>query len=366
MTVLHYVGYDDDRGGIVSVVRALSAEKRFQCILGVNTGFVQRRVPPLETLELPTIPGEAINLRTLWRARAIARTVHAWLRADPKRIFHGHSRAGLLVALWLVRGGERRVVVSVHCHGRQKWFYRWAARQLDRRLYWLTPEMRRYYGVGGEGWYQCIPTCVAPKLIKNPSGAHFNAENNVLVLGGAGALVPWKGWHWVIDALAQLPAAIRERFRFIHFGSAPAEPGAAAYAEALRRKVETRGVAHLVEWRGEQPSTEALWPQLDCLVIPSENEPFSAVMLEALWAGVPVLRADSGGAVNVIVSGENGWLFRTGDAADLARALRALVETDALRRLHIDRSRIERFSASVVAEQWAAVYAQCIQTAVTK
>ena len=35
-----------------------------------------------------------------------------------------------MVALWLARAGERRVVVSVHCYGRQRWFYRWAARQL--------------------------------------------------------------------------------------------------------------------------------------------------------------------------------------------------------------------------------------------
>ena len=130
--VLHYLGYDDDRGGIVSVIRALASTDRFACVLGVNPGFAQARAPALATLELPAIAGETISISTFLRARRVARAVRVWLAEDPARVFHGHSRAGLVVACWLARWGERRVVASVHCYGRQRWFYRWAARQLGR------------------------------------------------------------------------------------------------------------------------------------------------------------------------------------------------------------------------------------------
>ncbi|HVU36380.1 MAG TPA: hypothetical protein VHE61_23280, partial [Opitutaceae bacterium] len=146
VTVLHYVGADDDRGGIISVIRGLSAAGPNPATLGVNEGFIQRRTPPLATLELPRIAGEKISLPTLWRARVVAQSVTDWLAGEESRVFHGHSRAGLLVAYWLRRSGERHVVVSVHCYGRQRWFYRWAARYFGEQIYWLTPEMKRSYG----------------------------------------------------------------------------------------------------------------------------------------------------------------------------------------------------------------------------
>src|SRR5687767_10141925 len=68
-TVLHYLGSDDDRGGIVSIVRALVPYDAFRCVLGVNRGCRQERQPPLPTLELPRLKGESIGVQTWWRAR---------------------------------------------------------------------------------------------------------------------------------------------------------------------------------------------------------------------------------------------------------------------------------------------------------
>jgi glycosyltransferase involved in cell wall biosynthesis len=356
-TVLHYVGYDDDRGGIVSVIRALAGTQEFPCILGVNTGFVPSRELGLPVMELPRLEGETIGLRNLWRARAVARVVQAWLQADASRVFHGHSRAGLLVALWLNRWGERRVIVSVHCYGRQRWFYRWAIRLLGDRLFWLTPAMRSYYGASGRDGAQCIPSCTTFPETTQARARVF--DGTTIRLGGVGALLRWKGWHLVIKALAALPTEIRQQFHFAHIGSGLGDSG--VYAQELTNQVEAAGLCDAVEWRGEQPSADALLSEIDCLVLPSENEPFSLAMLEALHAGVPVLRADSGGAVNVIEPGRNGWLFQSGDYADLASVLRSLVETDALSKIQIDREGLRRFSAPVVARQWAAVYARVLE-----
>lgn len=354
-TVLHYTSADDDRGGVMSVVRALASAGRFNSVLGVNAGFTQRRTPPLATLELPKMDGEVISPFTVWRARAVAREVQAWLRTDAKRIFHGHSRVGLLVALWLERWGERRVVMSVHCFGRQRWFYRWAARRLAGRLYWLSPAMKRHYAVGEASWAQCIPSC----LPAGPASkeARVRESSALLRLGGIGSLVAWKGWHLVIDALAKLPASVRARTTFRHIGS----PGKAVeqqrYAEALRATTISRGLADSVLWLGEQPSSAALLAEIDCLVVPSDHEPFSMATLEALAAGVPVLAADSGGPVDLLSPGKDGWFFRTGDAADLARAIMALVETDALACAQVPADAVRQFTAPVVTARWAEVYA---------
>jgi glycosyltransferase involved in cell wall biosynthesis len=357
--VLHYLGYDRDRGGIVSVVRALAGAGRFECVLGLNRNARQLRQPALPAAEVSPVAGEILNVRTFWRARAVAREAHAWLDAAPGRVFHGHSRAGLAVALWLARQGEARAVVSVHCYGRQRWFYRWAAGRLRDRLFWLSPAMKEYYGVaGGEAWAQCIPECVPAPVL--PRASRIPATDGALRLGGIGALVPWKRWHLVLEALALMPATVREKWRFRHIGGTDGSPVAERYSVQVQARTKELGLDDCVEWLGEQPSADGMLGETDCLVVASYHEPFSVAMLEALQAGVPVLAADSGGARDVIVPMGNGWLFRSGDARDLSRMLTMLVESDALARVRIDPSELTRFSAETVAGQWAEVYARLL------
>ena len=62
------------------------------------------------------------------------------------------------------------------------------------------------------------------------------------------------------------------------------------------------------------------------MAVPSlwyENTPFS--VLEALHVDIPVLASDLGGISEIVHDGENGRLFRAGDAEALAAVLRELV-----------------------------------------
>lgn len=356
--VLHYVGYDDDRGGIVSVVRTLAAMGAFGCELGVNRGFVQRRDPPLRTLGFTALPGETLDPGSLWRARIVAREVRGWLAADPARVFHGHSRAGLAVALWLARMGEKRVVASVHGYGRRRWFYRWAARRLGDRLFWLSPAMKQYYRVAtpDDPWAQCIPGCVALPRFQPPRRPR--AEPDTIRVGGIGALVSWKCWHLVLEALRAMPTLSRAKVRFLHLGAPDATAPSQRYAAALRAQTVALRLDNFVEWRGGRATAEDFLREIDVLVVPALHEPLSVAMLEALAAGVPVLASNSGGARDVVVRSQNGWLFRPGDVPDLARMLMMLAESDALRHVASEPGEDWRFAAPVVAEQWAQVYAR--------
>jgi glycosyltransferase involved in cell wall biosynthesis len=352
--VLHYIGYNSDRGGIVSIVRALSNESGFSSVLGVNRGFCQLRKPPLPTIEFSVLDGEHLGLATLWRARRVAREVHAWLVASKERVFHGHSRAGLAVCLWLARRGEKRAVASVHCYGRQRWFYRWSARKLGPRLFWLSPAMKDYYGFRDNSWTQCIPGCISPDFLAIPR--QRIGRPSIVRLGGIGALVPWKRWDLILEALAAMPRDAKDRLRFSHIGATDGTASSAHYAAALRDKTRELGLEEMVTWRGEHPSARDFLGEIDGLVISSEREPFSVAMLESLAAGVPVIAADSGGARDVIVPERNGWLYRSGDVGDLGRALAMLTDSDALNGFDAGAVDIRQYFASSVARQWAAVY----------
>lgn len=343
-TVLHYTGYDEDVGGVLSVVRALAAANQFACVLGVNRGFVQRRAPSLALLELPTIAGDTIGPLEAWKARAVARAVGAWLDQGPDRVFHGHSRAGLLVGLWLAARRERRVVVSVHVYGHQRWFYRWAARRLDDGLYWLSPAMRRYYGVDDGTWDHCMPGGV-PGLNLQPA----RPVPQRLRLGGAGSLVDWKNWPLVVEAMALLPDDLRARVTFDHVGGGSDEIRREALALVARHGLERQ-----VAFRGSEPSADALLTSIDALVVASHNEPFSMSMLEALDVGVPVLAADSGGATDIIREGVNGGLFRTGDPQSLATAITAWLTSPPA--FDPDRVRQTGIRAGEMASRWLPIY----------
>jgi glycosyltransferase involved in cell wall biosynthesis len=341
--VLHYLGYDHDSGGIVSVVRNLAATGEFGVKLGLNHGATQQRSPGLPQMEFTPLNGEVLNPRTFWRSRHVAREVQAWLAGDPDRVFHGHSRAGMVVGNWLHQWGERRVVVSVHCYGRRRWFYRQNAARLGRRLFWLSPAMKRYYEIpGADTWAQCMPGGVPLAGPRQEGGAEDRGSGFRLV--GVGAWVARKRWELVLEALVRLP----DHVTFAHIGGGPAAVG-----DELRKRTHDLGLADRVTWRGPEPDSQSVLGSGDALVVASENEPLAMAMLEALAAGIPVIAADSGGAVDVVEPGKTGELFASGDAEELAQAVIRWRSRGVA--LEVPAG-AWRFSATTVARQWAEVY----------
>ena len=74
----------------------------------------------------------------------------------------------------------------------------------------------------------------------------------------------------------------------------------------------------------------------DLFVFPSANETFGNVVLEAMASGLPVLAPRSGGPVDHVFDGENGFLFESDDLQDMIAWARRLVSNPAyVRRLGI-------------------------------
>ena len=83
-------------------------------------------------------------------------------------------------------------------------------------------------------------------------------------------------------------------------------------------------------------------------------------VLEAMASGSPVVATTTGGIVDMIADGENGILVPPGDKHELAGAMaRLLNDADLRARLAAGaQERIQRFTASAVAERLEAVYAR--------
>lgn len=68
-------------------------------------------------------------------------------------------------------------------------------------------------------------------------------------------------------------------------------------------------------------SPEAYYRLADIVVLPSLWEGLPCVVLEALAAGRPVIVSEAANSTGIVVNGANGWVFRTGDAEQLAEVL---------------------------------------------
>ena len=348
-TVLHFTGSRWDGTGVHAVIRQLAQTGRYRSVLGVAPDFLAEKMPRLPVWRGPHVADDSIGPANLWPTLRVAWQVRRWLRRGAHRVFHGHSRAGLLVALWLWLSGERRCVVTVHVYGSNIWFYRLARHCLGRRLVWLTPAMKRHYRQAEDGWRHCLPNGLARRWV---SEMHRWSGGKPLRVGGAGMLVRWKRWDLVLEALAQTSGV-----EFLHIGGAVELPDSRAFESELRARAARPDLAGRVRWLGWQADSSTLLGEVDVVVVPSDGEPFSMIAIEALFAGVPVVATRRGGPEDFIIEGRNGWLVPAGDAGALAARLTRCLDPSEWQSLRLDPEHLRRFSVpETLAECWAEIY----------
>lgn len=98
--------------------------------------------------------------------------------------------------------------------------------------------------------------------------------------------------------------------------------------------------------------------------LPARHEPFGLVVLEAMYAGLPVVASRLGALSEMVVHGETGYLVASGDAEQLCDALaRAVEHESAIRMGRAGRARaISNYSWKIVTEKIAATMIDSIRT----
>lgn len=138
---------------------------------------------------------------------------------------------------------------------------------------------------------------------------------------------------------------------------------------ALRALVEQLGAGDRIRLCSglDDAAIEASYRGCDVLCLPSIDraEAFGLVLLEAMRAGKPVLssRLAGSGMSEVVVDGECGLQFASGDTDDLARALRRLRDQPELRHQlgQGGRARFARYyRLQPVAESISRIYRECL------
>jgi glycosyltransferase involved in cell wall biosynthesis len=145
-----------------------------------------------------------------------------------------------------------------------------------------------------------------------------------------GRLVPYKGTDIAIDALASLPPHLQQRARLTIVGDGPERA-------LLETKAQEAGVSHLVRFAGWVPQRQTLdyYRSADVFCFPSVREFGGAVVLEAMANRLPCIVVNNGGVAEYVTDA-SGFkvepLSREHVVAEVARALKTMIEDDGLRR----------------------------------
>lgn len=147
-----------------------------------------------------------------------------------------------------------------------------------------------------------------------------------LRFGSVGRMVRLKGQPILLAAISQLEdhygGESAQEFVLKFFGTGPMET-------ELRQQAEAIGKG-LVEFCGEVQDLESIYSDIDVVVVASESEGLSMVIIEAMARRIPAIGTNVGGNPTLILNGKTGLLVPYGSVDELAQAMMKLLENSQL------------------------------------
>ncbi|RIH90021.1 N-acetyl-alpha-D-glucosaminyl L-malate synthase [Meiothermus luteus] len=166
-----------------------------------------------------------------------------------------------------------------------------------------------------------------------------------------------------LDAL-QVFAGIAERMpaRMLMIGEGPLRQEAIELAHELE-------IAGRVQFLESTPQIEKFMSVADLLLLPSEQESFGLVALEAMASGVPVVASRVGGLPELVEDGRTGLLCPVGDIQAMLEASLEILQSRTRRRNMGEAAReraITHFRPEVVLPRYLEVYEKTLEGALTR
>lgn len=184
--------------------------------------------------------------------------------------------------------------------------------------------------------------------VRARSRDELKIDSDTCVFGIVGQITPRKGHLGLIHSFASV---VRERPNsLLLVVGAPMFNNDSEYLEQLESEVRRLGLVDKVEFLGSRGDVGALLQAIDVLVLNSEHEPFSLVLLEAQASGTPIVATNVDGVPELIQDQVTGMLVPPQDEGRLAQALLSMAAQPSLRETlsRNGRTRVtEHFSAAI-------------------
>jgi L-malate glycosyltransferase len=201
---------------------------------------------------------------------------------------------------------------------------------------------KRFGGRRGERGIRAIHNPVdldryaAERIDRTSSRADLGLGADEPVLGVIGQLTAWKGQETAVRALAMVRAS-EPRAKLLLVGEAKFVSDATrydnrAYVQNLKELIVRLGLSGAVRFLGQRDDVPNVLAALDIALLPSWEEPFGRVIVEAMAAGTPVIATAVGGPAEIIEDGLNGILVPPHQPDRWAEAVTSLIKDPELRK----------------------------------
>ena len=287
---------------------------------------------------------------------ACARSLAAALRRHEIDVAHSHEFSLAVYGSWASWLAGVQHVITMHGS-------RYYAQRLRRRL-----AMRAAIGLSGRtiavsngladdlsrdlrvrrtriGMFRNGVRYVRPERITLREELGLRASDRLLV--SVGNLYAVKGHQYLIDAIGLLS----DRHPTVHL----AISGRGDLAEALAARARANGVGDRLHLLGLRSDVAAVLAAADLFVLPSLSEGLPLALLEAMFAGCPIVASDVGEVGATLAHGNAGVLVEPGNARALANALDGLL-SDVTRARELGKRAAERAAAEYDVSQMVCRY----------
>ncbi len=309
-----------DTGPLLDAVRALGCHAECLPMPGVLKALGDWGV----TGKLGLVRQLALAMPAIFRYRATLRRILRGLA--PSVVQTNGFKMHLLGAL--ARPGTVSLIWHVHDFVSNRAAMKTLLRRLSRRPVAIVAisdsvntDLRQVVLIPGK--VRTIWNSVALQPYLDPAAS----DSSEIRIGLVATFARWKGHEVFLSALAKLPRDFPWRAFIV--GGEVYSRSSSQYSECeLREKVADLRLQERIEFTGFLADPAPFVRSLDIVVHAStEPEPFGLAIAEGMAAARAVVTSSD----SLITHGVNGFVFASGDAAALARALEELARDPALR-----------------------------------
>lgn len=319
--VVHLITKGEPFGGAQHYLHTLAThlpKETFESIVLCGTGDELKNRLIEKGVSVETIPHLSRNINPLSEVRAFLTLTKKLKELRPDILHTNSSKAGLLGALAGRLARVPRIIFTGHgwsSNEGRPWIIRkfflclhWATILLSDRTICVSKKTKN--DVSGLRSVR-NKTCVVYNGMsafdmeeKNTARIFFKtkyptSDTEMLWLGTISELHPNKGLDLLIEALARITVP----FQFFIIGEGEER-------ENLEQLIKDHRLEHKVFLVGKIPNAKKYLKAFDIFTLTSRTEALPYTILEAGYAGLPVLASRVGGIPEIITNGENGVLVR--------------------------------------------------------
>ncbi|HKZ57693.1 MAG TPA: glycosyltransferase [Thermodesulfovibrionales bacterium] len=179
----------------------------------------------------------------------------------------------------------------------------------------------------------------------------FSLEDDDIVIGFIGRIVPAKGLKYLLNALPYL----KKEFKSIKLLIV----GEGSLVEELKERAKKNNIFDNILFTGRRRDIPEILASINIFVMPSIAEGLPNALLEAMAMGKPIVTTEVGGIPEIVKNGFNGLLVPPRDTLSLSKAIKELISNDRLAAKLGQAARDlvhDNLSIKAIAQKWQSLY----------